>query len=115
MVFDRRYRAGLRPLFPQFLDKVYLCPDLEAAEARVEDAVSVEIDFPPVGCFKETKTLFREEPAHARMWRALMNFQNSASTPGIILKLTARRVKSVPNGKLDIIVRGVFARFPAFC
>jgi hypothetical protein len=57
----------------------------------------MEIDLSSVGRFKETETLFRKELGDTGVQRALMEFQNAASTASIILKLAARRVKRVPN------------------
>jgi hypothetical protein len=34
----------------------------------------MEIDFPRVGCFKETETLVGKELGDAAMWRTLMEF-----------------------------------------
>ena len=57
----------------------------------------MEIDLPPVGRFKKTEALIRKELGDAGVRRALMEFQNAASTAGIILKLAARRIKRIPN------------------
>ena len=113
VVCNERYCGRLRTLFARLLHKVHLGADLEPAEARVYDAIRVEINLPAIRRLQETVALFREELADVGVRRALMDFQNSASTAGIILKLTARRVKSVPNRELDVIVRSVFAQFPA--
>lgn len=82
---DGRYCTSLRTLFTHFIDKMYLRADLETIETGIQHAVSIKINFTPVGCLQKTEPLIGKEFGDSAVGQLLMRFQNSTAPACIIL------------------------------
>jgi len=102
--------ARLRPFFALLLREGDPLADFEAVEARLSDAVAMEIDFPPIGALQETIAILRHQFSdHARLrLRVMLHF--AAHAPHLILQLTAGPVECVVEGEVEILMAFVLMR-----
>jgi hypothetical protein len=85
-------------------DEAHLVANLELIKRAANDAVAMKIDFAAVGAHDKAAILLGKEPRDAPVIGHAVQFDLATAVARMILKLTARGVKSVTNGGMDVLV-----------
>ena len=108
MVFAlENHSARLRTssAFGFLCNEAHLIADAEFVERLARDAVAVEIDLAAVGAQNKTAILLREKPHDTAVIGHRMHFDLAAPVARLVFELPARRLESVANGGVNILMR----------
>ena len=107
-------RGRLGALITHFFYKSHLHTLVQFIEIRFDNAVSMKVDLSPVGRFDSPVVHLRIHRCDATMGRCFMSFHLAATFACIVLELSARRVESIPNGNIHVLVSMMLIRPAAY-
>jgi len=85
------HATGLRPLISVCFSKMDTGTGMQAVEIRIDDTVSVKIDFPPIMGLDPAMVLFRYEPANLAMGFGCVLFHIAVVATIVVLQLPGGR------------------------
>src|SRR3990172_11756592 len=103
---NRLHGAGLRPLLAFLLNESHHRADLETVKPPVEDAVSVEVNFPSAGRSQKPIPCRREQLADRCAWDGLVGLHISSLASSKILQPSSHRLERIVNRLAKLLVRG---------
>lgn len=104
---EQIHAAGLRALIAGRFHETHLYLCFKIVETRVDETITVKVDFPPVAVRNPAVIVARMDFRDPAVRRRLMSLHFAALLVRLLFQLSANRIECIAYGNVSIFVRMV--------